>query len=1168
MALPVVMEGANSAGSGNLARALCSATSHAATCAAASAITPSRTRASTPRSDAARRTLDDAVSLAPDLVTRSVSSYSQVSTSNDTWEPGGLQRRRCDRVPSRLLPDGSNIARPAPARQNVISNRVPRARRAFRQEPLVPCRDASLASLGGRMASVRASGKAWRTLFGIMLGLLGAVCTWRLLTRQRASTIPEGQVTSPPRKQKARKAKRTALSHAETMALEAMPKAELTGATPPPEFAEDRVTFRIPLITSCLIAIAVLVAGSTAMRWSPLPTTASFAASTLNGVGFVQAGTLRLESVPGASPAFTVPALLPGESVERVYTITHGGSTDASLTLDVVPATRGRLTLDPESGLQVDIARCDVGAWVAGSGTSGLASYECVATNGGIPTAGATVYQGPLVPRVNPASSVPASIPIVARVAPGATVSVRVRASLPIGAASWAQDVANTSADRTATVSLDWRANPISVNLAGNPLATHVSVPFQSTPLATTVPIPPAPTALPPAPTMFPEPTATVQPLPEGVVTGYSGYALALDGVGDALELGGAPVSLANHDAWTIEAWVRPNSLVGAQAMYTENVAIANGAAGMVLGLGLMDRQVVVGGWSDSSATQWTWSEAPLPAGVVAGTWFHLAATRSGTTVTIFVNGSALPSGSLTGAGWASLASAVPSTFYVGRAANPGEASYFQGQIDEIRLWTVARSASQVSISRRQRLWGTETGLVASMPVSGYPATSADGHGTSILNQVTGSYTGLLRGGMRFVPSGADITLPPTPSDLSLAPASDSGTKGDSITNAASASIVGLAEAGSVVTLFRDEVPVSSTLVASSNGTFTVSVTMPSDASYAFTATSANAEGAAGLQSKALVVLRDATPPPAPTAIALATGSDSFGVGTAGTASDRVTNVTKPTIVGRGEAGSAISVYDNATEQTQTVSVGADGSWSWSPVGSLADGSHSISAKSIDVAGNVSAESVALLIVIDTSVATPSISLASGGVATGDSTPTITISGEPGSLATLTIDSSVLSTVVLVNGSAAIDVRNPLTIGQHSASVNLIDPAGNVSLLSTMTFSVVASTMPTCAATVAASSSSGQVAGSVAANQANCVTLVASGASLTVDTCLTSASTDTWIEVYDAFSIRIGLDDDSCGSLRSTLTVPVVPQQPYTIIIRGYAWRSLGAYILRWQNKI
>ena len=1015
------------------------------------------------------------------------------------------------------------------------------------------------------MARVRSSGRALRAALGAAIGILGAVCAWRLLIRPRIAAVAESPVKAGDQKPKSRKVKRKRPSQAEPVAVASAPSMYLEGASRPSAFADDRITFRIPLVTSFVIAVAVLVAGSSVLRWSPLPTLASFAASTLNGSGFVQAGSLRLDAVPSGAPAFTIPALLPGESVERVFTISQGGSTDASLTLDVVPASQGRLTLDRESGLQVDIARCDVGSWVARSGSSGATTYDCVATNGGGATKEATIYQGPLVPRVGLDSAVPASIPVAARVAPGAPVSVRVRASLPVGAATWAQDVASTNADRTSSVSLDWRAVPVTTNLAGSPLATQVSAPFQSTPLATAVPVPPIATQVSPAPTLFPEPTATIVPTPDAVPTGYPGYALALDGVGDAIELSGAPVSLANQNAWTIEAWVRPDALIGAQAIYTENVSIANGAGGMVLGLGLMDRQVVVGGWSDSSTSQWTWTESALPADVVAGTWFHLAATRNGSTVTILVNGYALPS-SPTGPTWESLANAVPSTFYVGRAANPGEASYFQGQIDDVRLWTVARTPTQVSVASHQRLWGTEVGLASYLPVSSYPPTSADGHGPSVLNQVSGSYTALLRGGVRFVASGADVTLPPTPSQLSLALASDSGTIGDLITNAATATITGMAEAGSVVTLYRDGAAVAPTVVAKLDGSFAVTAPLSSDGSHSFTATSKNGAGAAGLPSVALVVVRDATPPTAPAALALAPGSDSFGVGTVGTATDRVTNVTKPTITGLAEVGSTICVYDNGIVQTQSVPVGPDGSWVWSPTSSLVEGNHNLTATAIDLAGNSSAASTTLLVSIDTNVAAPTISLASGSASTADSTPTIAIAGESGSLTSLSVDGSFISSAILANGSVSIDVRNPLTVGQHSATAMLTDVAGNTSSATVLTFSVAASAMPTCAKTQVAQSSSGQVTGSVAANQANCVTLVATGASLTVDTCLTTAGTDTWVEVYDAGLTRIAVDDDSCLSLLSKVTVPVIPGQTYTIIIRGYVWRSLSAYILRWSN--
>ena len=162
---------------------------------------------------------------------------------------------------------------------------------------------------------------------------------------------------------------------------------------------------------------------------------------------------------------------------------------------------------------------------------------------------------------------------------------------------------------------------------------------------------------------------------------------------------------------------------------------------------------------------------------------------------------------------------------------------------------------------------------------------------------------------------------------------------------------------------------------------------------------------------------------------------------------------------------------------------------------------------SVDVAGNASQQSTMFLLVIDTHANQPIISLASGGNTTADSTPSSVITGETGSIATLSIDELVTAT-----------------------------------------------------------SSSGQTTGSVAANQAKCVTFVASGVSLTVDTCLTNPPLDTWIEVYDSGANRIAYDDDSCGNLLSRKIVSVSPTQTYTIVIRGYAWRGLNSYVLRWAN--
>jgi hypothetical protein len=55
----------------------------------------------------------------------------------------------------------------------------------------------------------------------------------------------------------------------------------------------------------------------------------------------------------------------------------------------------------------------------------------------------------------------------------------------------------------------------------------------------------------------------------------------------------------------------------------------------MVLGLGLKDRQVVVGGLHEGIGPDWSRADASLPEVVQRGIWFHLAASRLGPNVTI-----------------------------------------------------------------------------------------------------------------------------------------------------------------------------------------------------------------------------------------------------------------------------------------------------------------------------------------------------------------------------------------------------------------------------------------------------------------------------------------------------------------------------------------------------
>ncbi|WP_176265036.1 Ig-like domain-containing protein, partial [Salmonella enterica] len=77
------------------------------------------------------------------------------------------------------------------------------------------------------------------------------------------------------------------------------------------------------------------------------------------------------------------------------------------------------------------------------------------------------------------------------------------------------------------------------------------------------------------------------------------------------------------------------------------------------------------------------------------------------------------------------------------------------------------------------------------------------------------------------------------------------------------------------------------------------------------------------------------------------------------------TNDTQPTLNGTAEANSAVSIFDNGA-LVATVNANASGNWSWTPTAALGQGSHAYSVSAADAAGNVSAASPSITIIVDT----------------------------------------------------------------------------------------------------------------------------------------------------------------------------------------------------------
>ncbi|WP_369062266.1 Ig-like domain-containing protein [Caulobacter sp. 73W] len=118
-----------------------------------------------------------------------------------------------------------------------------------------------------------------------------------------------------------------------------------------------------------------------------------------------------------------------------------------------------------------------------------------------------------------------------------------------------------------------------------------------------------------------------------------------------------------------------------------------------------------------------------------------------------------------------------------------------------------------------------------------------------------------------------------------------------------------------------------------------------------------DAAGNASLADSSPAIDYDTRAPSAPT-LALAAGADT------GLQGDGVTANNRPTFVGVAESGSTVTLYDG---QDNVIGSGTavDGAFAIAPVVALGQGSHTISARAVDPAGNESSVSSGLAVTID-----------------------------------------------------------------------------------------------------------------------------------------------------------------------------------------------------------
>lgn len=230
--------------------------------------------------------------------------------------------------------------------------------------------------------------------------------------------------------------------------------------------------------------------------------------------------------------------------------------------------------------------------------------------------------------------------------------------------------------------------------------------------------------------------------------TSQAQTALNFDGVDDHVSLIRSNVGLFGH---TIEAWIRTSSAASGSA-YAGNPALTV--------VGDNDNDVGMTFGVDNGAIQYNhfngiWNTVNGTAPIDDGLWHHIAVTHEAdNTVTLYVDGVIDNTASIP------LTTDPTYTSYntIG-ASYLGGASYqdhFLGDIDEVRIWTCAKTQAEIAADMSAAHTGAEPGLALFYDFS-------DGSGTTVTDLSVNGNNGTLTNGPIWVPgvitSGAPTFL-------------------------------------------------------------------------------------------------------------------------------------------------------------------------------------------------------------------------------------------------------------------------------------------------------------------------------------------------------------------------------------------------------------------------
>ncbi len=203
--------------------------------------------------------------------------------------------------------------------------------------------------------------------------------------------------------------------------------------------------------------------------------------------------------------------------------------------------------------------------------------------------------------------------------------------------------------------------------------------------------------------------TGTLTNGPTWNATGKFGAAVSFDGVNDLI-LVPASASLNLSTAMTLEAWVNPTATLSGWKAILQKEADAY----FLTASSSQQNRPASGATFGTTCCTNVYATAAL----VPNTWTHVAATYNGTLIQLYINGGLVSSMPATG-----LIQTTTTSLRIGGNTYPTE--FFQGLIDEVRIYNRALSAAEVATDMNTPVGSQGSDMTPPTAPAGVTATVA-----------------------------------------------------------------------------------------------------------------------------------------------------------------------------------------------------------------------------------------------------------------------------------------------------------------------------------------------------------------------------------------------------------------------------------------------------------